>query len=154
MVRDPLERRRDPRTPAHLPILLKIEDNERTTPAQLLDLSAGGAALITTTYNAPSIGQRLDLQFEMPGNDEDGEPRLRNETAIVMNSRSPERGVTRVGVRFIQRHGLGTAMFDPIDVLSGHRRSADKVPTSDRWDIGRSFDGLRKNRDRETAGTC
>jgi hypothetical protein len=155
MIRDPLERRRDPRTPAHLPIMLRIEDADDITPAHLVDLSAGGAALVTTAYNAPYIGQYLELQFESLGNNEDGDPvEVRNETAIVVNMQSPERGVSRLGVRFVQKHDLGSSMFDPIDVLSDHRKSSNSDIKSDRWDSSKNFETLRKSRNRETAGAC
>ncbi|MBK8269984.1 MAG: PilZ domain-containing protein [Planctomycetes bacterium] len=155
MIRDPLERRRDPRTQAHLPIMFRIEGDGEITPAHLVDLSAGGAALVTTAYNAPIMGQYLELQFESANNNEDGDPvEVRNETALVVNMRTPERGISRLGVRFVQKHGLGSDMFDPRDVLSDHRKISDTEVKVDRWDPAKNFETLRKTRDRETAGAC
>ncbi len=155
MVRDPLERRTDPRTPAHLPIMLRVEGVPEATPAHLVNLSHGGAALLTTSYNSPELGQYLDLSFSPKTNDEDGEPaESRNETAVVVNMAEPERGITRIGVRFIQRHGFGANMFDPIDVLSHHRRSAPSETIVNRWDTARNFNLYKDKLRKESVGNA
>ncbi|MBX3395621.1 MAG: PilZ domain-containing protein [Phycisphaerae bacterium] len=152
MVRDPLERRRDPRTQANLPIMIRVDGAAEKAPAHLVDLSSGGAAVVMTAFNAPGMGDYLDLQFETPGNNEDGEPRrIRHETAVVMNVGRPERGIARLGLRFIQCCDPGLEIFDPIDTLSDHRRSVDPVLQSDRWESARKLGSVRNRRSGETA---
>lgn len=140
-----LERRRDPRTQAFVPILVRYESAETDTPAHLLDLSSSGAALLTTEGNAPQVGDKLDLEFEVPPM-ADGQERIRRETGIVMHLRRPERGVTRVGVRFIHRPHLGTGLFGPRELLDNHRRgeSSGLLSGTDRWEF------LRRRPQRET----
>lgn len=157
MVRDPLERRRDPRTPAHLPIMLKLEGITEQTPGHLVNLSRSGAALLTTSYNSPELGQYLDLTFTAgKQNNEDGElTEERRETAVVVNVAEPERGITRIGVRFVQHHGFGAGMFDPIDVLSDHRRTspAEGLATN-RWDTAKNFRKYQDMMRKEAVGNA
>jgi hypothetical protein len=140
---NPLERRQDRRTQAYVPITMRSEGGGDETPAHLIDLSAGGAGILTTSSNAPFVGQHLELLFEVPTNNEDADSRMRRESAIVVNLRQPERGVTRVGLRFIQNHGFGASLFDPILTLSDHRRHQPKpkADTSfDPWKTARNFE--------------
>ena len=137
-----LERRRDPRTQAFVPVTLRFHDSDEDAPAHLLDLSSGGAAVLATAYNAPSIGQYLDLRFEMPNNDGGSEATARYETGIVVNTAQPERGITRVGIRFLQHRGFGSGLFDPNDTLSSYRQMLPVTEQSRRWDT-ESFSGTR-----------
>lgn len=153
MPSNPLERRQDRRTQAYVPISLRTEGDSDDTPAHLIDLSMGGAGILTTSCNAPFIGQHLELHFETPTNNEDAEPRIRRESAVVVNLREPERGVTRVGLRFIQNHGYGASLFDPLLSLSDHRKTqpAPKATgDNDPWKTARNFE---RHRPMTTAGT-
>ncbi len=140
-----IERRRDPRTQSFLPISLRREGGSEETAAHLLDLSTSGAALMTTAYDAPGVGEHIDVRFELTTNNEDGdEPEQRSETGIVMNARTPSRGVTRIGIRFIQHRSTDADAFDPLDVLSDHRKCASSSGTTPRWETARSFDRIAK----------
>lgn len=138
-----LERRRDPRTQAFLPISIRAEGSEDETPAHLLDLSNGGAAVLTTAYNSPGIGETVDLHFSTPVSDGSAETRNRNETAVVMNMAAPERGTRRIGVRFIQQRDIQAGLFDPIDTLSNHRKSMDTGDMDRRWETAKNFDKVQ-----------
>jgi c-di-GMP-binding flagellar brake protein YcgR len=63
------ERRRHPRLPLHLSVAklvdFKCEGLEQTSPAVLIDLSAGGLAMIC--FALPAISQRVSLQLKLPG---------------------------------------------------------------------------------------
>jgi len=134
MIEEGIERRRDPRTQAYIPITLKMEGAGEDTPAHLLDLSNSGAAVLTTAYDAPALGDYLDLIFETPPNNEDGDAGVsRRETGLIVHIRNPERGVTRLGIRFLQHRGIGSDLFDPIEVLSGHRGTIASQPVENRW---------------------
>ncbi len=140
-----IERRRDPRTQSYVPISLRREGVGTETPAHLLDLSTGGAALLTTAYDAPGVGEHIDIRFQLAANNEDGnEPEERRETGIVMNARTPDRGVSRIGIRFIQHRSLDIDLFDPLDVLSDHRKCVSGGGSSSRWETARSFDRITK----------
>lgn len=134
-----LERRDDPRIQSFLPVTLLVEGSEQETPAQLLDLSIGGAAILTTAYNAPELGHQLNLFFDSPNNDGGSEKSQRRENCVVVNSSSPERGIRRVGVRFYQRPDLPLIPPDPSDSLSGHRMTGDAVRPSRSWSTARNF---------------
>ena len=137
MIEEGIERRRDPRTQAYIPITLKMEGTGEDTPAHLLDLSTSGAAVLTTAYDSPKLGEYLDLIFETPTNNEDGQPGVsRRETGLIVHIRNPERGVTRLGIRFLQHRSIGSDLFDPIEVLSGHRGNTVSKPTENRWAAG------------------
>lgn len=123
MTTDLLERRRDPRTKAFVPVTLRLHDAEEDTPAHLLDLSRSGAGILATSANAPMIGDYVDLRFETPNGDGGCERGPQRETGIVVNVAYPEREIARVGVRFLHRRRMGSDLFDPNDVLSDYRRS-------------------------------
>jgi hypothetical protein len=55
------ERRRDPREPKAFALWLRPENDERCTSAWMLNLSAGGAALLTDASRTPVVGQRVQL---------------------------------------------------------------------------------------------
>lgn len=140
-----IERRRDPRTQAYVPITLSSEDAVGETPAHLLDLSSGGAAILTTAYDAPSIGRHVDLHFVYPHNNEDGDHQeIRRETGVVVNLGNPEQGVARIGVRFIQQRGTGADLIHPLDLLSDHRHHSPHADLEDRWHTARHFDPLQQ----------
>lgn len=144
-----LERRRDPRTQAFVPVTLRRHDLDEDMPAQLLDLSHGGAGILATAYNAPGLGDYVDLKFEMPYSDGAAETSPRYETGIVVNMASAERGITRVGVRFLQHHGIGSGLFHPQDVLTDYRKSLP-LEQHGRW-MGEEH-LLQRERNREPAG--
>jgi len=144
MIHEGIERRRDPRTQAYLPITLHFEGVDEAAPAHLLDLSSGGAAVLTTAYDAPYIGQYLDLLFEtLPNGDDDSPGIRRRETGIVVHLHDAEQGVSRLGIRFIQHRGIESDLFDPIEVLSDHRRYQPLKPSSNRWATARNFERLK-----------
>lgn len=116
-----------------------MEGTDNETPAHLLDLSIGGAAILTTAYNAPEIGRHLDVLFETPNNDGGTEGRQRRETGVVVNSSSPERGITRVGVRFYQRPEMDLNLPSPNDLLSDHRSAKDAHSHGRPWQTARNF---------------
>lgn len=140
MTQSYLERRVDPRTNAFVQIRVRYHDCDDDTPAQLLDLSSGGAGLLTTSYNAPGIGDHLDINFEDGNTDGGSESEPRSEIGVVVNLGTPERGVTRIGIRFIQHPDLGCGPMDPIDLLNNHRRNRDTQKTPHRWETARNFD--------------
>lgn len=134
MIEEGIERRRDPRTRAYIPITLKMEGADKDTPAHLLDLSNSGAAVLTTAYDAPRLGEYLDLIFDTPANNEDGRPSVsRRETGLIVHIRNPERGVTRLGIRFLQHRDINCDLFDPIETLTNHRGFIAAKPTENRW---------------------
>lgn len=129
-----LERRRDPRTQAFVPVTLHCHDSDEVLPAHLLDVSCGGAGVLTTAYNAPATGQYIEMEFAVPTNDGASESPSRQETGMVIHVGNAERGIKRLSVRFLQHRGIGSDLFDPKDVLSSYRQH---VPISDqgrRWD--------------------
>lgn len=140
MKTDGIERRLDPRTQAFIPITIRSEGVEKESSAHLLDLSSGGAAVLATTYDAPLLGQYVDLYFEIPENNEDGEELTpRCETGLVVNVRDQKRGVTRLGIRFLQHRGMNAGLFDPHEVLSGHRKSQPVESCGGRWNADLNF---------------
>lgn len=138
-----LERRTNPRTQAFVPVTLRCHDQDEDTPAHLLDLSNGGAGILATAYNAPAVGQYLDLRFETPNNDGASDSAPRYETGIVVNSATPERGIARLGIRFLQHRGIGSGLFDPDNTLSDYRKSLPTGEQGRRWDIECLFQGGR-----------
>jgi len=55
------ERRHDPRVPAAFAVWLRPADSERRTSSWMLDIAAGGAAMLTPTDTTPPVGQRLEF---------------------------------------------------------------------------------------------
>lgn len=55
------ERRRDPRVPKAFALWLCPLPGARRLSAWMLDMSAGGAALLTDAREAPPVGQRVEL---------------------------------------------------------------------------------------------
>lgn len=134
-----IERRQDHRTNTFTPISLLVEGHEAETPAHLLDLSATGAAVLMTARSAPVLGEHLSVHFETPNNDGGAETTHRIETGIVVNSSMPERGIRRVGIRFLRTPDIGSGLFNPTDLLSSHRKSMDKSCFSGKWQTARHF---------------
>jgi c-di-GMP-binding flagellar brake protein YcgR len=118
-----LERRNDPRIQASVPIKLRYETADDETPAHLVDLSCGGAAIHTTELNAPAIGQRLTLNFVTPAGENDSEDRVREETGVVINLQWQEKDVARAGIRFLHHRDNDSGIFDPNPILVTHRKS-------------------------------
>lgn len=135
-----LERRVDPRTHAFVPISLRYHGSNEETPAHLLDLSPGGAGLLTTSQNAPQIGEHLHINFEHVNTDGGTEAPARREIGVVVNLGIPERGITRVGVRFVEPRGFDCDLFDPIDTLNLHRKGRTEKDSLHRWETARHFD--------------
>ena len=136
---DTLERRRDPRTQTFVPITLRRADSDETMPAHLLDLSYGGAGVLATAYNAPSVGEYIDLEFETPNTDGGTESMTRRETGIVVNSARHEREIRRIGVRFVQHPDMHCGLFDPHDLLANHRKMVGPRTKTSRWETARNF---------------
>jgi len=137
-----LERRTAPRTQAFVPVTLRFHDAEENTPAHLLDLSADGAGILTTVYNAPALGQYLDLRFETSNSDGGSESGVRQETGIVVNIRPPERGIARAGIQFLQHRDSMGEVFDPKEILSTYRKRVPAKEQWSRWETARSFETL------------
>jgi hypothetical protein len=128
-----LERRAYPRRHADLPITLRCDGADRVLPAHLLDYSRGGAAVLTTANNAPELGHYVHLQFETPTNDGAAEGRPREELAVVINVRRPEREVVRIGVRFVHRLEFGSRPVTPQDFVDDHFTRCESALSGDRW---------------------
>lgn len=139
-----LERRSHPRTQAYVPITFRPTHLEQEIPAHLLDLSCAGAALAMTDGNAPDIGEFLYVRFETPTSDGATESQPREELALVVNIRQPERGIARVGVRFIHTIDANTDGIRPRDRLSDQRIWKKTSGLSDRWSF-LDCDRPRKN---------
>lgn len=133
-----LERRRDHRKPTYTPITFREPGSDEFIPAHLIDLSVGGAGLLTTDINAPLLGQQLDLQFETVTSEGGTETRIQRQTGVVVNIKYPKRGITRVGLRFIHRPELGSDMFKSRGPLSDKQRPF--FNTTSRWQTARHFD--------------
>lgn len=116
-----LERRAEPRTQAFVPVTLRPHEANAETPAHLLDLSCGGAGVITAAYSAPRVGEYVDLRFEPPSGD-GAMDAVRSETGIVVSVAEPDCGVRRLSVRFVQHSRLEEGLFSPRDILSGYRK--------------------------------
>ncbi len=140
-----LERRCDPRTHAFVPIKVHYHTRDDETPAHLLDLSPGGAGLLSTSYNAPKLGEFLDVTFEPANTDGGTEKTPRRELGVVVNLGTPERGITRVGIRFIQCRGTDSELFDPIDTLSDHQGWKTGSDPLRRWETARHFEEARQS---------
>lgn len=136
-----LERRQDPRRSTYIPIMMHPHHGESEMPAHLVDLSYGGAGLLTTAYNAPALGQHVDLHFESPNNDGGTEGTHRRETGVIVNLRNPERGIARLGVRFFQRPDLFTESLGPAEPYIW-RRPIEDAPAEKglRRGTARNFD--------------
>lgn len=111
-----IERRRETRRMAQGPILFQIDGFDDSVPGHLVDLSKCGAGVLTTDGNAPVIGEHIELEYEDRSTDEDGTNDCR-EKAIVVNIRHPERGISRIGLRFLQPNGEGCMIGEPPSVL-------------------------------------
>jgi c-di-GMP-binding flagellar brake protein YcgR len=128
-----LERRSHPRTQAYVPITFRPTHLDEEIPAHLLDLSCAGAALAMTAGNAPDLGEFMYVRFETPTNDGASESLPREELALVVNIRRPERGIARIGVRFIHTIDAGNEGLRPQDLLSDQRTWKKTSGRSDRW---------------------
>jgi hypothetical protein len=137
---DTLERRRDPRTQTFIPITLRRTDHDEVMSAHLLDVSYGGAGVLTTAYNAPAVGEYIDLEFETPNTDGGTESTTRRETGMVVNSARHEREIRRVGIRFVQHPDIDCGLFDPKDLLCNHRKMVGPRIKTSRWETARNFD--------------
>jgi|GEM_PF-2437667 len=119
-----IERRRETRVRAEAPIQFCVDGFDGVSPGQLIDLSHSGAGLMTTNGNAPGIGERVQIEFQYPLNNEDM-PETRVETGLVCSVRHPQRDVSRVGIRFLQTNGEGCLSDEPVDGLDNR----SDVPT-------------------------
>jgi hypothetical protein len=129
-----LERRREPRKATYVPIFLQLRSGGDPIPAHLMDLSISGAAVVTTDQNAPMLGQHLNVEIDVPTNDGSTESRGRREAGVVVNSGGPRRGVTRIGIRFLNAPDVGCDLSDPFDWLTGHCPPAKTDFSGGRWD--------------------
>jgi len=163
---DTLERRRDPRTQASVPVRLFMHEREDLLAAHLVDLSPGGAGLLTPRATQPEIGQYVDVIFERP--DADGEygaattsdavgesgaisrssvdstaqtakRRPRRQTGIIVNLRDHDDDRCRIGVRFMEVGESGCELIDPIDTLSDYRSGMNITDPIRRWETARHF---------------
>ncbi len=111
-----IERRRETRRWAHGGVLMSVDGIASEFPGQLVDLSGSGIGILTTDKNAPILGEHVDVCYEDRRTDEDG-PNECRQKGIVVNLRHPERGVSRIGVRFFQANGDGCMIGAPDDAL-------------------------------------
>ncbi|GJQ26990.1 MAG: hypothetical protein HBSAPP02_20220 [Phycisphaerae bacterium] len=137
-----LERRMDTRRAAYLPIELRLDDSPQALPGHLVDLSAGGAGVMTTAMNAPMLGQRIDLEFQTFSDEPTETPRRRRETGVVVNLRAPQRGITRCGIRFLHRREDECHLTDPIDPLEDGRKTPPAQRFNRRWQTARGFNAF------------
>ncbi|QDV90862.1 PilZ domain protein [Phycisphaerae bacterium RAS2] len=139
-----LERRIDTRRAAYMPIELRLDDSPQALPAHLVDLSQGGAGIMTTAMNAPMLGQRIDMIFQTFSDEPTENPRQRRETGVVVNLRAPQRGVTRCGVRFLHRREDECDLIDPIDPLRDDKKTPPAPRFNRRWETARGFSDLEQ----------
>ncbi len=132
---DSIERRRETRHIAKGSILFQIEGIQASAPGQLVDLSACGAGIMTTDMNAPVLGEHVALEYKEHATDED-DPRVCHEKGIVVNIRHPERGIARIGVRFLQPNGEGAPASVPLDTLD---MSKQPVATAAKGRLGHAW---------------
>ena len=137
-----LERRVDHRTPTYLPITFQMDDQGEFVPAHLVDFSATGAGLLTTERNAPALGQFIDLNFDL--GDHEDRSLYRNETGLVVNVASPQRGVSRLGIKFLSRSDLRPGAGDPQKLMSSKRPIRGLVPSINQWQTARSYRTARE----------
>ena len=137
----PLERRRDHRKTAYTPITFRERDTGEFIPAHLVDVSLGGAGLLTTDQNAPLLGQHIDLQFETVTAEGGTETRIQRQVGVVVNTRNPQRGITRVGIRFIYRPEFGMQFNPPRGPLTDKQRPF--FNTTSRWQTARNFNSAK-----------
>jgi len=133
----PLERRRDHRKAAYTPITFRERETGEFIPAHLVDVSLGGAGLLTTDQNAPLLGQHISLQFETVTAEGGTETPIQRQTGVVVNTRNPQRGITRVGIRFIHRPEFGTHFNPPRTPLTDKQRPF--LNTTSRYQTARHF---------------
>src|SRR5262245_40395271 len=93
-----LERRAFPRTQAFVPITYQFVNDGEDKPAYLLDLSSGGASLMATAVDAPSLGQYIYVKFEALTNDGAKEAIEREELAAVVHICRVDSDIVRAGV--------------------------------------------------------
>ncbi len=118
------ERRRDHREPKAFALWLRSERDVRCVSAWMLDLSAGGAALLTPFENAPPVGDRIQL-LEMQTHDplvRDGAPPLPLMARVLRHDDS--RGLTRrIAVRFEAEHAAPLSDHEAVPVAVSRPRS-------------------------------
>ena len=151
---DTLERRRDPRTQASVPVRLFMHEREDLLAAHLVDLSPGGAGLLTSRAMQAEIGQYVDVIFERPdgevefgataasraGDAAQSAPRKpRRQTGIIVNLRGHDDDQCRIGVRFMEVGESGCELIDPIDTLSDYRSGLSVADPIRRWETARHF---------------
>lgn len=148
---DTLERRRDPRTQASVPVRLFMHEREDLLAAHLVDLSPGGAGLLTPRTMQAEIGQYVDVIFERP--DAEGEfgavgaadtgrsakRKPRRQTGIIVNLRGHDDDQCRIGVRFMEVGESGCELIDPINTLSDYRSGLSVADPIRRWETARHF---------------
>jgi hypothetical protein len=122
-----------------VPISIRRADSAEPASAHLMDLSYGGAGILTAALEAPAVGEYVDLEFETPTNDGGTESPTRRETGRVVNSRRQDHEIRRLGIRFLQRPDIGCGMFEPNDLLSDHRKMMHEKTCCSRWETARNF---------------
>lgn len=116
------------------------------SPGQLVDLSGSGIGILTTDKNAPILGEHIDVSYIDRRTDEDGASECHHK-GIVVNIKHPERGVSRIGVRFFQGNGDGCLLGSPDDTL-GFSDSGDVVPNprlDDPWAVPAAYEKAGAN---------
>ncbi len=139
-----MERRRDHRTHAFVPIKVQLEEMEEAIAAHLLDISASGAGIVTDSDGAPTVGDYLELEFKVPQRSDEDQEIFRHETGRVVTVRQTGQGLSRVGVRFVHSGSEEADVFDPLDTLSQHRKSMPIEALGGRFGTARHFQGLKR----------
>ncbi|GEM_PF-1677104 len=96
-----IERRRQPRQTKAFAFWFRRPDGEQRSSGWMLDMSAGGAAFLTTPEEVPPVGERIELiemQTSHPVVREDAAPLP--PFARVLRHDDPEGALRRVAVRF------------------------------------------------------
>ncbi|MCB9855574.1 MAG: PilZ domain-containing protein [Phycisphaerales bacterium] len=143
-----IERRRDTRRWAHGNVTMSVDGISAEFPGQIVDLSSSGIGILTTDKNSPILGEHIDVSYVDRRTDEDGASECRQK-GIVVNIRHPERGVSRIGVRFFQGNGEGCLRGAPDDVLDTSNLDKEGVVAGQRsddpWSIPAAYEACGAN---------
>ncbi|HPF40983.1 MAG TPA: PilZ domain-containing protein [Phycisphaerae bacterium] len=142
-----IERRRDTRRWAHGSVMMSVDGVTTEFPGQLVDVSGSGIGVLTTDKNAPILGEHIDVCYVDRRTDEDGASEC-HQKGIVVNIRHPERGVSRIGVRFFQGNGEGCLRGEPDDSLDMLKQGASAPSAGqniDPWAIPASYEACGAN---------
>lgn len=128
--------------------MMSVDGITSEFPGQIVDLSGSGIGILTTDKNAPILGEHIDVSYVDRRTDEDGASECRQK-GIVVNIRHPERGVSRIGVRFFQGNGEGCLRGLPDDALDmsnfGNEGNVGGQPSEDPWGVPAAYEACGAN---------